>query len=365
MKHVADSQARLRQFEDRSGCYARRGYDRREAARFVASVLDPARADAVLDIGTGKGMLAVELAARGPRVVSIDTDPTNVPLARDLADAAGVTDRLTFVTGDAARLPFPDRHFGSAASMDVLHHLSDPEPVLRDVVRTLSPHGEILLADFSPEGFELVGEVLRDDGREHPVSGVTVDDAAACLQQWGFRAVLRLTRHMHDIAVFARHDHALGEDTLQRTRRTAHPHCHVCGSDNPSGLRLAFEVQPDRSVHAVFHGGPAYQGYPDAIHGGMVATLLDAAMTNCLFSRGISAVTARMNIRYVTPARWYVPCDVSARLERTVRGLRYLVAEVSQKGQLVARASGTFMDRHMNLTASTQPAPIRQRGDGA
>lgn len=348
-------QERRQHFDTRTQCYVDHGYDRVEAARFVASVLDPSRDGRVLDIGTGKGLLAVALAARGPSVVTVDPDAADQEMAAVLAREAGVDGRMQIITGSAALLPFPDGHFSAAASMDVLHHLTELEPVLREVVRVLSPHGELLLADFSREGFDMVTRVHQEEGRVHPESGVTIDDAAALLQQWGFCTVVRFTRQLHDIAVFTRHNHALGQDTLHDTCRTVHPHCIVCGTDNPHGLQLKFSVQPDRSVHATFRGGAAYQGYPDALHGGLLATLLDAAMTNCLFSRGISAVTARLNVRYLSPARWYQPCEITARLERTARDVRYLNGEVRQDGHVVARASGTFIGRHPEPGTIEQP----------
>jgi acyl-coenzyme A thioesterase PaaI-like protein len=49
----------------------------------------------------------------------------------------------------------------------------------------------------------------------------------------------------------------------------------ACGS---GGLGLHFDAQPDGSVEGVFDCASAYQGYQDRLHGGVVATLADAAM---------------------------------------------------------------------------------------
>ena len=68
-------------------------------------------------------------------------------------------------------------------------------------------------------------------------------------------------------------------------RRSSLLACHE------SGLGLRFEPQADGSVAAYFACAPNYQGYPGRLHGGVVSMLLDAAMTNCLFARGIQAVT--------------------------------------------------------------------------
>lgn len=138
---------------------------------------------------------------------------------------------------------------------------------------------------------------------------------------------------------------ACSQSTLSATRQAAHPHCLLCGADNVQGLALDFQVQPDGSVRAVFAGGDRYEGYPDTLHGGLIAALLDSAMTNCLFARGIVAVTARLNVCYVQPARLGLPMEVVATVERSRRSLHYLAAEVCQDGNVVASAFGAFADR--------------------
>lgn len=190
-------------FAERSRRYALRGFDRTTAAEIAVRLLDPV-AGPVLDVGTGKGLLARALAARGGLVLSVDPDRAEGELAALLCAEAGVRDRVRFVGADAAELPFPDGLFRAAAAMDVLHHLDDPVPVLAEMARTLHPEGKLLLADFSRQGFELVAAVHREEGREHPESGVTLDDAIGCLAAAGFAVLERRSEHWHDLAVLAR-----------------------------------------------------------------------------------------------------------------------------------------------------------------
>jgi len=46
-----------------------------------------------------------------------------------------------------------------------------------------------------------------------------------------------------------------------------------------------------------------YQSYPGIIRGGVIATILDCVMTNCLLMKGIPAVTADMHVEYLKPLR--------------------------------------------------------------
>jgi acyl-coenzyme A thioesterase PaaI-like protein len=87
-------------------------------------------------------------------------------------------------------------------------------------------------------------------------------------------------------------------NTTAELRRRCHPECLVCGSDRADGLALRFERQADGSVVAEFDCSAVFQGYPDRLHGGIVAMLLDAGMTHCLFARNIAGLTAKLNIRY-------------------------------------------------------------------
>jgi len=121
-----------------------------------------------------------------------------------LTAEAGLADQIRFVQGDASDLPFPGGHFGCAVLVGVLHHLQDPAPVLGEMARVLRPSGIVILADFSPEGFELVARVHRDEGREHPVSGVTPESAATFLSMRGFAVEARLSGHKHDVIVLAK-----------------------------------------------------------------------------------------------------------------------------------------------------------------
>lgn len=205
MTATLDTQQRLRAFHAKDLEYRRLGLDRVEAARFVlraaGGLLGPA-----LDIGTGKGLCAIELARDGLEVVSIDPDDNEQALAALLALQAGLENRIQFIRGDAVYLSYPDGHFGCAAMMDVLHHLKHPGPILYQVARVVRKNGVVVLADFDEQGFELVAKVHRAEGREHSRTATTIAHAMGELEKHGFRCLGCTNGFRHDVAVLTK-DH--------------------------------------------------------------------------------------------------------------------------------------------------------------
>jgi uncharacterized protein (TIGR00369 family) len=144
-------------------------------------------------------------------------------------------------------------------------------------------------------------------------------------------------------------DHSCGEDnsrerqsTLEHARDNMHPHCVVCGT--PSGPRLRFKVLEDESVEGVFNRGGAFQGYSGILHGGVIATLLDAAMTHCLFAQNRVAVTAELLVRYHQPVIAESGCVIRARVARHWGPLFSLRAELIQEGEVRVTGTGKFME---------------------
>lgn len=137
--------------------------------------------------------------------------------------------------------------------------------------------------------------------------------------------------------------HQTAQQRLAANRATTHAGCVVCGHSNEHPPRVDFTVQEDQSVEATVVGGEHYEGYAGLMHGGVIATLLDAAMTNCLFARGERAVTADLHIRYRHPVASQEPAHVRAWLERDNKPLFVMHAELRQAGKLLVSAIGKFM----------------------
>ncbi len=134
-------------------------------------------------------------------------------------------------------------------------------------------------------------------------------------------------------------------ELLHSTRDGQHARCVVCGQPGRPGLGLAFEVADDGSVSATFDCAATFEGYPGMLHGGVISAIADGAMTNCLFARGVVAVTAELNVRFRHPVELGTPLTVTAQVTRQAAPLWVLEARLIQEGQLRVKATGKFMEK--------------------
>lgn len=122
-------------------------------------------------------------------------------------------------------------------------------------------------------------------------------------------------------------------------------YCFACGKDNPDGMRLKFAFDRDQK-HFVcsFRLGKRYTGPPGYCHGGIIATILDDAMSKLSRLHDVVAATSRMTVEYVRPVPLHKALRVESR-EVGKRGRRLTrVAEiVDDKGTVLARSRGIFV----------------------
>jgi acyl-coenzyme A thioesterase PaaI-like protein len=85
------------------------------------------------------------------------------------------------------------------------------------------------------------------------------------------------------------------ENHLQARSQSA---CFVCGQDNPHGLRLPFQRQDSGEMTATWTPDPAWEGFRGIVHGGVVSTVLDEAMSKAVAATGSQALTAELRVRF-------------------------------------------------------------------
>lgn len=123
--------------------------------------------------------------------------------------------------------------------------------------------------------------------------------------------------------------------------------CFVCGPAHPEGLCLRFHTEQPGIVTAEWVPERRWEGFRGIIHGGIVATVLDEAMSKAVASTGTPGLTCQLEVRLrrsVVPGEalklraWVV--EVRKRRVRVAAEIR-TVADVEK-----AHATATFLVPH-------------------
>ncbi len=129
-------------------------------------------------------------------------------------------------------------------------------------------------------------------------------------------------------------------------------HCFGCGAANPQGLHLRFTVHtpppPDEheiTATATVQLTELHQGPPGYIHGGIISTLLDEAMSKLNRPLGLLAMTRHMSVDYLRPAPLHTPLTLTARHLRREgpRKLFHTADLLAPDGTPLAHAEALFL----------------------
>jgi ubiquinone/menaquinone biosynthesis C-methylase UbiE len=117
-------------------------------ARHLIALAPVERAQRVLDVGTGTGLVALQAACQvGPEgeVLGIDLSEGMLEVARAKAASAGLKSSLQFRLMDAEALGLEDRSFDRVVSLFALFHFPNPLLALKEMYRVLRPKGSIVI----------------------------------------------------------------------------------------------------------------------------------------------------------------------------------------------------------------------------
>lgn len=130
-----------------------RGYDRTNAVLSVGNAalwriatvraVDPKPGERVLDIAAGTGTSSAALARTGAEVVALDFSQGMVDEGRRRHP------ELTFVQGDAEKLPFGDEEFDAVTISFGLRNVQHPDVALAEMHRVVKPGGRVVVCEFS------------------------------------------------------------------------------------------------------------------------------------------------------------------------------------------------------------------------
>ena len=126
-------------------------------------------------------------------------------------------------------------------------------------------------------------------------------------------------------------------------------HCFGCGSQNPQGLHLHFVLRdsdPDAiSATATIQLGAAFEGPPGYVHGGVIATMLDEAMSKLNRPLNLVAMTRNMEVDYLRPVRLGDTLTiVGHHVRRDGKKIFHSAEIIGSDGKVLARSKGLFIE---------------------
>lgn len=128
--------------------------------RLAARAALAAGARRVLDVATGTGDLALELARQGaPGVVGADFSRGMLGLAADKVRARRAP--VTLLQADAMRLPFPDGAFDACTVAFGLRNMPDYEAAVAEMARVLRPGGRLVILEMTPLRLPVLRTLFR------------------------------------------------------------------------------------------------------------------------------------------------------------------------------------------------------------
>jgi uncharacterized protein (TIGR00369 family) len=120
-------------------------------------------------------------------------------------------------------------------------------------------------------------------------------------------------------------------------------HNPVTGEANPLAPPIRIATTPEGTARAEFLLGPAYEGPPDAAHGGVCAAILDSLLGSAAAAGHRPGMTARLTLTYLRPTPLGVPLVAEAWIRGVERRTTIVDGRIlNQRGELTVEATGEF-----------------------
>ena len=134
-------------------------------------------------------------------------------------------------------------------------------------------------------------------------------------------------------------------ENLKPMVRAAQNRCFGCGPANPTGLQLEFLLAEDGAAVCLTTVSERFDGHPGSLHGGIIATLLDEAMSKAVRARGLTAMTGRIEIDYLRPVPSGAPLRMEGRIVRSEGRKHWTEARIlNARRTALAEGKGLFIE---------------------
>jgi uncharacterized protein (TIGR00369 family) len=126
---------------------------------------------------------------------------------------------------------------------------------------------------------------------------------------------------------------------------SANNRCFGCGPANQNGMHLEFFRAGDGSLVSFSVIPNTFEGPPGYLHGGIIATLLDEAMSKAVRAQGSTSMTRKLEIDYLRPVPSGSPIRIEGRAVRHEPRKHWAEARILNEDEIVlAEGKGFFIE---------------------
>jgi len=172
---IKEGQARLKLFK-------KYGYDIPKARNFILTKAKLSKGR-VLEVGTGKGHLAIVLAKKGFKFTSIDLDRKAQKVAKMSLKEPKLNKLAALKIMNAEKLHFSDNYFDSVISVNFIHHAKNPAKCIKEMSRVTKD--KLVIADLNERGEQIMEKVHSLDGHKHHTSKMSLSSVKTLLEKLG------------------------------------------------------------------------------------------------------------------------------------------------------------------------------------
>ncbi len=124
--------------------------------------------------------------------------------------------------------------------------------------------------------------------------------------------------------------------------------CFICGMDNPIGLRAQFYNMEDGSVMTPFVFKEEHQSFPERVHGGLTATMIDELGLRAMWAKDGSedsfGVTMSLSVKYRKPVPYNEKLLARGIIVKETSKFVTIVSELyNQAGELLANGEAVYI----------------------
>jgi len=189
----------IKQDEERLKLFKKYGYDIPRAREFILAKARISKGR-ILEVGTGKGHMAVALAKNGFKIVSIDLDRKAQDFARLKLRSLKLNKAVSLKIMNAEKLKYKDNLFDYVISVNFIHHAKNPGKCLKEMIRVAK--NKLIIADLNKKGERIMEKIHALDGHRHEASRMSLVGVEEYLRKAGL--IVRVYKDVCQSVVIAK-----------------------------------------------------------------------------------------------------------------------------------------------------------------